>query len=176
MGRARRLTIYLGSFCAWPDNGRTVCPLTSANQSSDDARTTRGPRWSAGPPAGHNPGSRRPIPIIVNMKDHDIRVPIFGMGREVAISRRIRILFQTTTNRHDLPRTVLLAPLLDQINCVRKPADEGRVDHCGCPCLATARPVAVARRSGVRLKAGPDFLQHINEPGHFVGPDPTVQG
>ena len=27
------------------------------------------------------------------------------MGREVAFSRRIRILFTTTTNRHDLPRT-----------------------------------------------------------------------
>ena len=26
-----------------------------------------------------------------------------------------------------------------------------------------------------RLKAGADFLQRINEPGHFVGPDPTVQ-
>ena len=26
-----------------------------------------------------------------------------------------------------------------------------------------------------RLKAGPDFLQRINEPGHFVGPDPTIQ-
>jgi len=38
------------------------------------------------------------------------------MGREVAISRRVRILFETTTNRHDLPRTVLLAPLLDQVN------------------------------------------------------------
>ena len=56
---------------------------------------------------------------------------------------------KATTNRHDLPRTVLLAPLLDQINCVRKPADEGCVDHCGCPYLATARPVAVARRSAI---------------------------
>jgi hypothetical protein len=43
------------------------------------------------------------------------------MGREVAIKRCIRILFKTTTNRHDPPRTVLLAPLLDQVNCVRKP-------------------------------------------------------
>ena len=25
------------------------------------------------------------------------------------------------------------------------------------------------------LKAGADFLQRINEPGHFVRPDPTVQ-
>jgi hypothetical protein len=29
------------------------------------------------------------------------------MGREVAFSRRIRILFKTTTNLHDLQRTVL---------------------------------------------------------------------
>jgi hypothetical protein len=42
------------------------------------------------------------------------------MGREVAIYRRIRILFQTTTNCHDLPRTVLLAPLLNQVNCVSR--------------------------------------------------------
>ena len=27
----------------------------------------------------------------------------------------------------------------------------------------------------LRLKAGADFLQRINEPGHFVGPDPPVQ-
>jgi hypothetical protein len=39
------------------------------------------------------------------------------MGREVSSFRRIRILIITTTNRHDLPRTVLLAPLLDQVNC-----------------------------------------------------------
>ena len=54
--------------------------------------------------------------IIVKLEDHDIRVPILGMGREVAISRRIPVLVKATTNRHDLPRTVLLAPLLDQIN------------------------------------------------------------
>jgi hypothetical protein len=40
------------------------------------------------------------------------------MGREVAISRRIRILFKATTNCHDLPRTVLLAPAFDQVNSV----------------------------------------------------------
>ena len=38
------------------------------------------------------------------------------MGREVAIERRIPILVKTTTNRHDLPRTVLLAPLFDLVN------------------------------------------------------------
>ena len=62
--------------------------------------------------------------IIAKLEDHDIRVPILGMGRVMAISRRIRILFITTTNRHDLPRTVLLAPLLDQVNCAGKSADE----------------------------------------------------
>jgi hypothetical protein len=51
--------------------------------------------------------------IIVKLEDHDIRAPIFGMGREVAIKRCIRILFKTTTNRHDLPRTVVLDQLLD---------------------------------------------------------------
>ena len=30
-------------------------------------------------------------------------------------------------------------------------------------------------RQQLRLKAGPDFLQRIDEPGHFVGPDPTIQ-
>jgi hypothetical protein len=46
--------------------------------------------------------------IIVKLEDHDIRAPILGMGRVVALSRRIGILFKTTTNRHDLPRTDLL--------------------------------------------------------------------
>jgi len=54
--------------------------------------------------------------FIAKLEDHDIRAPILGMGRVMAISRRIRILFETTTNRHDLPRTLLLAPLLDLIN------------------------------------------------------------
>jgi hypothetical protein len=58
------------------------------------------------------------------MKNHDFRAPILGMGREAAISRCIRILVITTTNRHDLPRTVLLDPLLDQVNGVRKPANK----------------------------------------------------
>jgi hypothetical protein len=39
----------------------------------------------------------------------------------VAIPRCIRILFKTTANLHNRPRTVLLAPLLDQVNCVGKP-------------------------------------------------------
>ena len=83
--------------------------------------------------------------FLVKLEDDDIRVPIFGMNRVVAILRCILILSLAATNLHDLERTVLLAPLLDQINCVREPADEGCVDHSG----STARPVAVARQSGV---------------------------
>ena len=30
-------------------------------------------------------------------------------------------------------------------------------------------------RQHFRLKAGTDFLQRVDEPGHFVGPDPAVQ-
>jgi hypothetical protein len=63
------------------------------------------------------------------LEDHDSRVPIFGMGREVAVFGGIRILMIATTNRHDLPRTVLLAPLLDQVNCAGKLADERCGDH-----------------------------------------------
>ena len=47
------------------------------------------------------------------------------MGREVAISRHIPVLVKATSNGHDLQRTVLLAPLLDQVNRVGKSADEG---------------------------------------------------
>jgi hypothetical protein len=47
---------------------------------------------------------------IAKLEGHDIRVLIFGMGREVAISRCIPVLVEATTNRRDLPRTVLLAP------------------------------------------------------------------
>ena len=63
--------------------------------------------------------SRPPSLIIAKLIDHDIRVLIFGVGREVAILRRIRTLFKTTTNLHDLERTVLLAPLLDQVEGVQ---------------------------------------------------------
>jgi hypothetical protein len=51
--------------------------------------------------------------IIAKLENHDIRAPILGMGREVARSRRIPVLLIPTSNLHDLPRTVLLAPLLD---------------------------------------------------------------
>ena len=46
----------------------------------------------------------------------------------MASSRRIRILFKTTTNLHDLERLVQLASLLDLLNCLRQSADEGRGD------------------------------------------------
>jgi hypothetical protein len=52
------------------------------------------------------------------LEDHDIRAPILGMGREVAIARRIPVLVKATTDRHDLPWTILLAPLLNEVNCV----------------------------------------------------------
>ena len=62
--------------------------------------------------------------IVAKMPDHDICIPIFGMSREVAISRGIRILSKTTTNLHDLPRTALLASVLKHVNCVGKSIDE----------------------------------------------------
>jgi hypothetical protein len=74
----------------------------------------------------HRPSRRATILtlIFVKLEDDEIRAAILGMGRIVAISSGIRILVITTTNRHDLPRTVLLDPLLDQVNCVGKSADE----------------------------------------------------
>ena len=86
--------------------------------------------------------------LIVELEDYDIRVPVLGMGGEVAIARCIPVLVIATSDVHDLQRTVLLAPLLNQVNRAGKSADERRRDHCGCPYLATARPVAVERRSG----------------------------
>jgi hypothetical protein len=38
------------------------------------------------------------------------------MGGEVAIARCIPVLVIATTDLHDLPRTVLLEPLFDQVN------------------------------------------------------------
>jgi len=49
----------------------------------------------------------------VKLEDHDIRVPILGMSREVAIARCIPVLVIATSNVHDLERTVLPTPLLD---------------------------------------------------------------
>ena len=51
------------------------------------------------------------------------------MGRVVAISRCIPVLANATTGLHDLQRTVLLVPLLDQVNGAGMSIDEGRVDH-----------------------------------------------
>ena len=49
-----------------------------------------------------------------------------GMGREVAILRRIPVLVIATSDLHDLQRTVLLEPLFDLINGLGEPADKGR--------------------------------------------------
>ena len=104
------------------------------------------------------------------MKDHDIRAPILGMGREVAIYRHIRILVKTTTNLHDLPRTVLLASRFS----IWSTAWESRLMKDA----VTIVVVHVSRQQNqsllhvgqeLRLKAAADFLQRVNEPGHFVG-------
>ena len=94
--------------------------------------------------------------IIVKIEDHDIRVPILGMGREVAIFRRIRILFKTTTNLHDLERTVLLAPV-----SIRSTARESRPQEVeqpfGLAAASTEMDVRYEQRSkpsrGVRHDA-----------------------
>ena len=64
------------------------------------------------------PPHRRRLGIIAKLKNHEGSTPVLGMSRVVAISRSIPVLFKKTTNLHDLQRTVLLAPLLDQVNCV----------------------------------------------------------
>jgi hypothetical protein len=73
----------------------------------------------------------------------------------VARSRSIRILFKTTTNLSRLMRDAV-----------------------------TIVVVHISRQQGqsllyvsqhLRLKAGADFLQRVDEPGHFVGPDPPIQ-
>jgi hypothetical protein len=69
-------------------------------------------RRTTAQPASDSPGRHQPFPHHKKWKITIFRAAIFGIGREVAISCSIRILFQTTTF-HDLSRTVLLAPLLD---------------------------------------------------------------
>ena len=64
-------------------------------------------------PAGAIPALGGHFPIIVKLKDHDVRVLISGWAAVVPSSRHIPILVQATTNLHDLQRTVLLAPLLE---------------------------------------------------------------
>jgi hypothetical protein len=78
-------------------------------------------------------------------------------------------------NLHDLQRTVLLARLLDQVNC-----GESRLMKE----TLTIVVVHFSRQQGqavldvgqeFRLKAGADLLQRINEPGHFIRSDLPVQ-
>ena len=49
-----------------------------------------------------------PSLIFVKLEDHDIRAPIFGMGREVAISRRIRIQMRIGTAMRKLTAAATL--------------------------------------------------------------------
>jgi hypothetical protein len=92
------------------------------------------------------PGGSNALVAHFPYEDHDIRVSILRMSREVAVFCCVRMLSPTITNRDDLHRTVLLEPLFDLINGLGEPADEGGVGHCGCPLLAPARPAAVERR------------------------------
>src|SRR5260370_1922636 len=102
----------------------------------------------AGPSGrGSNPALVGRSLIFVKPEDDDIRAPILGMGREMAISRCIRILVITATNLHELERTALLATVLKHVNWVGKSVDEGHGDHCSCPYFATARPVAFEHQS-----------------------------
>jgi hypothetical protein len=105
------------------------CPAAQSSEQHDTYELT-GRRGEAGDywVLARRPGRRGtiltlvgPSLIFVKLEDHDIRAPILGMGRDVAISRRIPVPVKATTNRHDLPRTVLLAPALNQVNCVREP-------------------------------------------------------
>ena len=97
--------------------------LKVAEPPKGNGLTSRNAQGAARAPA-------QPGRVIVKLEDDDIRAPIFGMGRVVSISRRIRILVITTTNLHDSER---LAPVLKHVNCVGKSVDEGHGGHCGCP-------------------------------------------
>ena len=111
----------------------------------------------------------------MKVPDHDIRVPILGMGREVAISRGIPILVKprrTVTTFHGRFCWLRFS--------IRSTAWESRLMKDA----VTIVVVHVSRQQGqsllnvgqdFRLKAGADFLQRIDEPRHFVGPDPAVQ-
>ena len=90
------------------------------------------------------PGRRLARDPVKKMKDHDVRVLILGMGREVAIARRIPVLVKATANRHDLPRTVLLAPLLDFI-----PVPESQGNSIRAYCPGGSPPLLVASRRGM---------------------------
>jgi len=113
--------------------------------------------------------------IIAKLEDHDIRAPILGMGRVVAIYRCIPILFKTTSDLHDLQRVFCW------LRCsIRSTAWESRLmrDALTIVVVHISRQqyqplLNVGQQFG--LKAGPDFLQRVNKPGHFVGPDPPIQ-
>jgi hypothetical protein len=85
------------------------------------------------------------------------------MGREVASFRRIRTLFITTTNVHDLERTVLLAPLLDQVNGAGKSSEvaascssassRSRVRRSSCSCRSAVDTCAVGALRALGLFA-----------------------
>jgi hypothetical protein len=62
--------------------------------------------------------------IIAKVEDQDIRAPILGMSRVVAISRRIPVLVKAATDLHDLQRAGPPAPLLDLLNCLGEPIDQ----------------------------------------------------
>ena len=121
-------------------------------------------------PARYNPALVGHFLIIEKLEDHDIRVPILGMGREVAILRRIPVLVTATTNLHDLPRTVLLSRF-----SIWSTACESRLIRDA----VTIVVVHISRQQGqsllhvgqhLRLKAGADFLQSINGPAHQFAP------
>jgi hypothetical protein len=107
--------------------------------------------------------------ILVQLEDHDIRALILGMGRVVAVSRRIPVLAEATTDLHDLngrPGWLRFS--------IRTTAWESRLMKDA----VTIVVVHTSRQHGqslLNVEAGANFLQRVNGPGHFVGPDPPVQ-
>jgi hypothetical protein len=74
------------------------------------------------------------------MKNHDVRVLIFGMSREVAIKRRIRVF--VITNRHDLERA---AAQNRRFQFRKEPASDRKADQPSCrPYRATQTLIAAA--------------------------------
>jgi len=71
--------------------------------SSRAARIEPGASTGNGSPQHHVITSTRDHSSSQDIKNHNVRVLIFGVGREVAINRGISILPTITTNRHDLP-------------------------------------------------------------------------
>lgn len=58
------------------------------------------------------------------MVDHDVGVPILGVGREVAIASRLAVLGEVTTNGHDLPWPAQFSPLFNLISGPGKPTNK----------------------------------------------------